>query len=64
MFAVALTKIVHQIIAPSFVDARRELTERLVTKGARVHEWRDESTRSFAPMIVAAVPPTSSCDVQ
>jgi hypothetical protein len=64
MFAVALTKFVHQIVAPTLVDARGKLTERLVTKGACVHEWCDESTRSFTPMIITAVPTTSSRDVQ
>jgi hypothetical protein len=40
MLTVSLVQFVQEIVAPTFVDARRELTERFTAKSARVHQWR------------------------
>jgi hypothetical protein len=62
--SVTFAQFVKEIVTLSFVDTRGELAERLVSKRARVHQRRDESTRSFAPVVVAAITSTTSRDVQ
>ena len=54
--AVSFAQFAHHVVAVSFIDARCESSECLVTKRCGVHEWSDERTRAFRPVIVSAVP--------
>src|SRR5580700_2739790 len=63
MIAVALGEFVHDVIASSFVDTRRELTQRLVAQRRRVQQRSDERTRSFGPVIVTSITTTTTRDV-
>jgi hypothetical protein len=64
MFAVSLVQFVHQILTASLVHSRGELAQRFVSQGTRVQQRRDQSTRSFTPMVVTSIASTASRDVQ
>jgi hypothetical protein len=64
MFAVSLVQFVHLIFTASLVHSRGELAQRFVSQGTGVQQRRDQSSRSFTPMVVTSITSTASRDVQ
>jgi hypothetical protein len=63
MLTVSFSEFVDNVVATSFVDARRELPQRLVAKSGCVQQRCHQCTGTFGPVIVTSIASTTSRDV-